>query len=260
MEKLNNPAARLLALLRKARSRIDSKNDSATVWARLLKVPKEDGALLLKRLGGVMELPALIQERVQSYDDVTHSLYLKWVPKVEMAFRATRLNGTFGNFNQHIDDATIYGLEHCADLISKRDAEPEITSDDLNCFRQQIESLIEEVKQAEIETNLRKFILKHLFAIRNAIEEYELFGAAPLITAFGETIASTITDPQQAVKTSKSSQGNKFWKCIAALSVLLAVGDKGLKLTQGVVNLLQDPSGPVIEIPVNPSESSSPES
>jgi len=243
MAKLNNPASRLHALLSNAKIGGEKyRGKPATEgWAMLLNVPTENQPLMLKRLGGVMELPLAIKTRIENLPDVDHKLFLRWLPKVEEAFRANHLAGGFHGFIDKIDETTLYGIEHCAALLSNRDPEAEIASEELEAIRLQVEEMINEMKDAEIDQALKNFLLRHLFAIRNAIDEYQVFGSKPLVTAFGEAIAAVYTEPQTAFKSASTPIGERFWKCVVKLQTLLTVGDKVLKITEGVFKLLQNP-------------------
>src|ERR1039457_3859042 len=112
MTKLNNPAARLYALLQTAKQGGDKyrQKPSTESWSMLLNAPADNQALMLKRLGGVMELPAVIKGRIENLADADHSLYMRWLPKVEEAFRANHLAGGFHTFIDKIDDATLLGI------------------------------------------------------------------------------------------------------------------------------------------------------
>jgi hypothetical protein len=243
MVKLNNPAARLHALLSKAKQGGEQYRAKSAIesWTIILNGSADNQALMLKRLGRVMELPSAIKTRIESIPDVEHGLYLRWLPKVEEAFRANHLTGPFHLFIDKIDEVTLLGLEHCASALSRRDPDAEISEDELQALKKQVDALIKETAEGDMEEDLKRFILKHLLAIRSAIDEYTLFGSKPLVTAFGETIATVYTEQQAAVKASTSPHGVKFWKCVAGLSVLLTVGDHGLKLAEGVFKLLEPP-------------------
>jgi hypothetical protein len=252
MKELNNPAARLHALLQKAKQNTEFAGTLSTeVWPKLLNVPKENQPLMFKRFGGVMELPLLIKERIENLPDINHELQLRWMSKINQAFQANNFSAAFASFIGKIDDSTLLGIEHCADILSRRDPDPEIKPDELESLRQQVDDLINETKNSEIEADLKKFIFKHLFTIRNAIEEYQVFGSKPLVTAFGQIIAAAYTEPQTAIKTATSSQGNKFLKIVAGIGLLLTVGNQGLQLTEGALKLLQPPHDTVIELKVD---------
>jgi hypothetical protein len=253
MTKLNNPAARLHALLHKAKQGGEQYRGkpSTESWSILLNVPNNNQALMLKRLGGVMELPSVIKGRIENLADVDHDLYMRWLPKIEEAFRANHLAGGFHMFIDKIDDTTLLGIEHCAAILSSRDSDPEIKSEELEALRQQVDNLLGETRDAEIDSDIKKFILKHLFAIRNAIDEYEVFGSKSLVTAFGEAVAAAYTEPQTAVKASASPQGNKFLKFVAGLGLLLTIGNQGMQLTESALKLLQPPHDTVIEMQID---------
>ena len=136
MKELNNPAARLHAFLQKAKQNTEYAGTLSTeVWPKLLNVPKEDQALMFKRFGGVMELPLLIKERIENLPNINHELQLRWMSKVNQAFQANNFSAAFASFIGKIDDSTLLGIEHCADILSRLDADPEIKPIDQNTAR-----------------------------------------------------------------------------------------------------------------------------
>lgn len=184
-----------------------------------------------------MELPMQIKERVSNLQDIDHDLFLRWLPKVERAFQAN-LGGNFAEFADCLDDATLLGVEHCASQLAREDPDPEIKPADLADISKSVEELLTGVRDSETDPAVRLFILKHLYMIRRAIDEYQLFGAKPLATALGEAIAATITEPVKSLQTKSSPQGVKFWDFIKRISAVLTVTEGTAKLAERLSKLL----------------------
>lgn len=249
----HNAAARLHSVLVKAKKSNLRSTPAISAWANLLNAEPSNEALVLKRLGAVMELPSTIKTKVESLSDVDHELYLRWVPKLVGAFRATHLGSSFSSFLDNVDDTTLFGIEHCSALLGRKDPEPEIAKSELDFLRIKVQELIEEVRTNDIDLDVRKFLLKHLLTILNAIEEYEIFGSRPLTAALGEAVASTITEPLETVKAGSIPTGGKFWKCVIGLAALLTVTGQGLEIAERIEKLLPAPAKPAIEVEVMPS-------
>jgi hypothetical protein len=240
MANLNNPADRLYAVLYRGKAAGDQfrVKPSVECWSILLKAPANNQALMIKRLGEIMELPYVIQEQIGNLSGVNHSLYMRWMPKVQDAFRANHLAGAFNTFIDKIDAEALLGIEHCGELLSQREPEPVFKTEQVISLEKQVKELIDETRKADIDSEIKKFILKHLFAIRNAIEEYEIFGSKPLASAFGQALTSVIAEPQESIKVANSDEGKKFWGVIGNLSKLLVVADKGALLAGEVLKLI----------------------
>ena len=247
MKKSENTAARFHDLLYKAKKINLSGTVSMEVWPKLLNVPKENQALMFKRFGGVMELPLLMKEKIENLPNINHELHLRWMPKVVLAFQSNNFSAAFGSFIDKIDASTLLGIEHCADILSRHDPDPEITPAELESLRQQVDTLLAELIDSQIDSDLRRFIFEHLCAIRSAIDEYQIFGSKPLLTAFGQVVATAYTEPQTAVKTESSSQGKKFLAIVAGIGLLLTVGKQGLELTEGALKLLHPSRNTTVE-------------
>lgn len=240
MDTLNNPAARLLALLQKAKGDPQlRKQDAMRAWASLLGVTDGNQPLILRRFGGVMELPMQIKERISSLPDIDDALYLRWLPKIVSAFNASHLGGGFSNFVDAIDETTLYGIELCASTLGKRDPDPVIEPADLEDISKQVDELLTEVRDSAVDAEVRLFILKHLYTLRKAIDEYQLFGAKPLSAVIGEAIGSVVTEPLTASKVSNTTQGQRLWKLVKRVGLVFHTADGVGKLADRVVKLLE---------------------
>lgn len=83
VDRLNNPAGRLLALVEEARRVGKPDQAGREVWRAVLHA-EEDDALYLRRFGIVMALPDEIRAAVESLD-VNQELHLRGLPNIEQA-------------------------------------------------------------------------------------------------------------------------------------------------------------------------------
>lgn len=268
----NNPAGRFYRLLSQAKGNQKNRNVNAfKVWAELLEADEKKPWLVLRSLAGVMELPAIIREQIRGVPEIDQSLYLKWVPKVELAFASQRLNGHFHDFIQHIDDATLHGLEFCAECLSRKCPERRANESQLKEIAKDVAELIEEVLASDLPEDLRKFLLEHLNDLNRALQEYRLFGFKPLERAYGAIISGGLVAPEIIEKAKSKPHGQKFWAVFKKLSVVLMVaksfvelGDRSFRVLGDARNIIEHlvpsqavtSSHPQEETPVPPENES----
>lgn len=119
MESLNNPASRLLSIIKDGQQKSNTII-SIDIWSEILSVPKENRALLLRRIGYVMALPLQIREKIYNIDNIDPKTYLKWLPRVENSFNMLNFQVPWKTFINNFDGTVMYGMEVCADLLSRR--------------------------------------------------------------------------------------------------------------------------------------------
>ena len=121
MDHKTNTAGRLVLLLREAKKRTDVRGSSSIkVWQILLKVPENKVSLVLHRYGQILEMPEQIKAQVLRQEETTHELFLRWMPKIEAAFKSCILDAQFAAFIDQIDETTLQALEFCSDLLGRK--------------------------------------------------------------------------------------------------------------------------------------------
>lgn len=240
MGKLNNPAERLLRLLKAAKKK-PRNNKIGNTWMELLEVPDNDRSLLLRRLGQVFELPATIKAQIELLEDIDHSTYLKWSPAVEKAFSVMNLDASVDNFTNCYDNMALYGLEVCSEILSRLRPEEVLDEDQLKKLHEDIQGLMEEVLESDIDENLKRYMFEHLQTVALAIQEYRIRGSRPLQKAVEATLGSLAMNPEMYEKTSKTKEGGKFLKIMARVPVLLKLADRFTQIAERVIKLLPGP-------------------
>lgn len=180
----NNPAERLHALLVHGKI-INGAAVCGEVWKDLLKT--QNDALLFQRLGKVMSLPEEIEEAVREHLKKPIAGAAYWQAKVSAAFKGQVLTDSWNSFFRHIDDHTISYLENTADFLNRHvPIGPDEKS--LDEWKERLSELIKEVRASEQPQEVKEYIVRSLMKIRNAIDEYFLTGALPILEQVEKTV------------------------------------------------------------------------
>ncbi|MNX95281.1 hypothetical protein D3C86_1275500 [compost metagenome] len=238
MSTTNNAAGRLLDILIRGRE-LPTNVAMYENWAHLLSVPKNDKALLLQRVGRVMELPSQIKDSLINIPEIRHEAYLRWAPKVEEAFSIINLDIHWSNFIQRIDDSVLFSLEMCEDTIQRYFPEKPAKNNDLNELLSAIDDLLSDVREDEtINERLKAFILVHLLTIKHAIEEYEICGLEPIERAIESTIGGAVMHSEARPRMDSIAPLKRFWDIFTKALLVLQFVHSGFEVSADIHPIL----------------------
>lgn len=219
---LNNPAGRLHALLSEAGVlNYVEKDRVRTKWAKVLGVEKEDSPTLLLRLSEIMNLPAQVREAVEAVPDIDHEMYLKHLPNVESAFAKMSLDVIWGSVAKELDKATMYSLEVCDDLLSRHHPEPMLPGDERERIHKEVRDLFEDVRTNEEDEDLREFLLRHLKAMDDALQEYKISGAPPVEEVVQAAMGDGFLHYIRGQPLQENDRWDRFWKIAGRVVITL---------------------------------------
>lgn len=246
----NNPAGRLHALLREGQSKQKDK-PASEIWAEILNVPKEDTGLLLRRVGHVMTLPSGIKEAMSYVDDLDHSIYLRWLPRVEASFSILNFQMAWKQFIERFDGEVMYGIEICSDRLSRD--RPEKVADEslLESLLKKVNDLLGELESIDVEPGTWFFIYDNLVKIKEAIEEYKVQGIKPLEAVFEQTIGEVVLTPEKYQSSQKTEKGQKFWEVMGYLALVVTITAGTIQIGKDAVSILPPPEEESTEQPEN---------
>lgn len=242
MKTLNNPAGRLLEVLKRAKAFQPPNAKALEAWAKILEVPPNDIPHLLTQFGKVLTLPKIVQERIKSQEEINHSIYLKWVPKVESCFKSINLETTIHSFTSNLDEAALDGLEFCSELLSRVQPEIEIDEKEIGKITKQIHKLQDEIIQSEIDNQYKFFMLEKLEELLKALQEYRIMGVEPIDEVFVNTFGRLATNQQIYEETKDTEIGGKFWSVLTRALLLTSLAVTTIQLGQWAQNLLPNQS------------------
>ena len=150
----DNPAARLVSILYEGK-KLDVNSSCRDAWEKLLNINSSEEALLMSRLGKLMELPQKIIEIIQSELPEQKETYSYWSVQVNKAFIKQNLNTNWGAFIGSIDLHSLTYLNMTAALIEgKLDTKP-IDEDELNNIRSSINEILKETEESDISSKIK---------------------------------------------------------------------------------------------------------
>ncbi|WP_157955150.1 hypothetical protein [Halomonas denitrificans] len=237
----NNPASRLLNIIQEGQKQ-KKDQQAASAWAAILDVPIGDKSLLMSRVGHVMALPAAIKSEVGQLENINHQLHLKWLSSVETSFSVLSLQIQWKQFIERFNAETIFGLEVCDDLLSRNRPEKVAEPESLKSLLEEVNALLDRLKEAELPLDLREFIFEHLYLVKNAIEEYKILGIRPLEAEVERLIGATARNPDICTRTRETDVGKRFWGVMGNLAIVTTIVVGQLQIGNEVFDALSPES------------------
>lgn len=221
----DNPAGRLLRILQDGK-KIQVGIKCREAWHKLLDVEQSNPALLMSRLGKVMELPeSIISDIRENYPNQGNS-HEHWSSKVNTAFMQQNLNGIWNEFISHIDSHTISYLSMSADLLDMKASTQLMNDSQVSDIREKVDELLNEAIDLDLEDDFKFYIIRYLRKIITAIDEYRISGAIPISESIECTFGHAFLDESYRENMSGTEFGAKVVSVLGAVAsvVTIAVG------------------------------------
>ncbi len=248
--KLNNPAIRLYDLLKKGKSQPADISISQT-WANILDAPIDNKTLLLRRIGYVYELPSKIEQSINETKGINHEIYLRWLPSVKGSFSMINFQPKWGSFISRFDKETMYGIELCADTLSRTSLEKVISESELNDLSKKIQEMLDEFSDEKLPIEIGNFIFQRLIEIKEALEEYPYRGTDPLESVLEESIGCVVISPIIYQGCQETSFGKKFWKVLGNIAILVSITAGLIKIGEETIPLFPNTIDSIDVVPKN---------
>lgn len=237
--KLDNPAARLLTILEEGLS-YSGQTNCRQVWSELLHVERNDHATLMGRIGKVMSLTTDITESLNTIGDVNVKRYLHWVKPVENAFIKNDLNGQWIGFRSQINEHVINYLSMTSDLLSNKCPEPLLEESSLELILNNTRELIDEVRDSEIPQNIKDFMIKQLYKVCLAVEEYSIKGSDSVSSAVESAFGYGVLHAGAVSLAKDNSTAKKFWQSMANIALIVSISTGVQQLAPPIIKLLPE--------------------
>lgn len=217
-----NPADRLLSILLKGK---EHKNEESCreVWRVILEVPENKDAIIVARLGKVMELPLEIVKQIDTRFSDESDTYKYWVSQVSTAFKIQNLNGKWETFNSNIDGHTISYLRLSSKLLSVMSGCFDLSADKLTEIRTIINELLSSIRQSDLDENAKAYLIRSLHRILLAIDEHVITGAFPIIDAIEASYGHAVADPIFRESVNNSSIGKRLWDGLSTVATIVTI-------------------------------------
>ena len=229
MVDFNNAAGRLYTVLKD----LKSKETNMTIQhalADMFNVDRNDIEQLLILNAEIVKLMEEAKELVLK-QNVDHDLFLKPFVKIQRVF-ALGLNYQVQNTLEFLDPATMTGLEHCAELLSRTAKENIIEEATLQNLLHEISQLEKNVSESAINDDLKSLILDNLLEIKQAIQYYKIHGMKGIEKAVKNSLGSvqffTFNNPVIEIKNEKAQK--TVLDYISFIADLLSIVSVGLNI------------------------------
>lgn len=237
---LNNPAGRLHELFSRGQKE-NGKARADEVWAKLLNVPLGDMPLLLRRLARVMEMPAHLVLALDREKGINKDLYCRWQTGVQNALSMIDLRQPWSSVVGHISELTLMSLEHCDELLYRSTDEPRYDEAQLQALSAEVTELFEAVVASDMDADLKAFILRHLQAVLQAIQEVRISGFGPVMSAVEQTLGAGLTHPSLLSKAGKAKPlVQRMFLMLSRIATLAQLLDSSFALEERVALMLPE--------------------
>lgn len=231
----DNPAARLLSILEKGKQ-LPSNMNCRDAWQQLLMV-ESDNALLMSRLGKIMEFPEQIILALREGFPNQKNTWSHWSQKVNSGFIHQHLNSNWDTFINHIDDHSITYLALAADLLQSKSNTKNISDDEIKSVREKLSQIYDEILSADLPDEVKKYLIRYIRKILNGIDEYYLTGALPLLDAVDTMVGHAAIDANYRDFLRDTQLGSKILEALGAMANVVTVAVGIPQLTQTLVLL-----------------------
>jgi hypothetical protein len=237
---LNNPAARLHNILVNCRKDKELRNQPMLIgWRTVLSLPAEiEDITVMYLVGKIFLLPSQITQELSQFPDIDMELFLGWKTDMTSAFKKINFESPFASFYDRLSDSLLVTIKFCAHELSKRRPEKIVDEAQLGELKQQVYDLYTEVLKTDLPTDIRRYLLDHLYEIIDAIDCYMVTGACPIQRAVDGVIGSFVTDGNTVRQTLDKEVGKKFWSTMNKAAILLSISKTALELGEGAAKLL----------------------
>lgn len=257
MAELDNPAGRLHQFLAAAQE-TDGNQNAGVALGKMLgaNYPNQLG-LLLELLAAVVRLSEGVRQdlRALGQDD---ELYFEPLDRAEAAFAGLHLNAPLSSFQSLISESTLYGLKVCSSILHKHRPRPLPEAATIDKLRRSMHDLAGEVHAADIDEELRLFLLEQLQSMIRATQMYRIAGREVLEAAVDQLIGTTSRRSDVRDKLEPSSFGKRLKELALAMALALSLVNDSFQLVHNafppslaaplVVEVDPSPSGAVSQL------------
>jgi hypothetical protein len=219
----NNPAGRLLDLLNQANGvRLESVRQ---VWCAVFGIDTNDTPSLLRRLATLRELPEQAAAAVRSLPNEDHEHLLTWRSRVEGVLHGatSHVDGNWRAAARALDEVAMYSLDSCARKLARVRPEAVLPEGTVAELHRSIRDLLAAILKADLEPQVRDFLLEQLRAADEALQEYRIRGVRGLREALDRMAGRAWSQHDVARRAAQTDEGKRVGT--ALIGFAKAVGE-----------------------------------
>ena len=229
----DNPVARLLAILQRGKQ-IPGGTICVNAWNTLLET-EGNQPLLMSRLGKVMELPQAAIIAIQESFPKEGAIWSHWQQQVQSAFTHQNLKSDWNSFNAHIDDHSMMYLKIQAKLLQTSSTTKLIADESLTPIREVFNEIILQVLDSNAyPEELKKYLARQLRKLIEAIDEYKISGALPLLESVETVMGHALVNKEFRSFLKDDELGLKLFESMTAAANVVTVALGIPAITQAI--------------------------
>jgi hypothetical protein len=218
----DNPAARLKAILETGK-RHPGGHRCLDVWCVALGVRPDQTSEFFERLGKVMELPNKTRRLIKTYYPHQIESSEACLSKIDSAFQSQSLNGTWGTFANQIDEHAMSVLGFMADMLHSKVSAIVVSQDELEQIFNSFKELLDVVDASNISNSLKQYFANEINDLLNAIRDYKISGAVPILKQAESMAGHVLLDPEYASFLKDHELGKRVLDNLNAMAAVLSV-------------------------------------
>lgn len=216
----DNVAIRLLNILKEGQ-KIPNDMNCKKAWLKLLDI--NDDSKLYYRLGMVMGMPNTLTQEVEDLFPSQKKSIVYINNRLNTAFSGQNLSESWNSFIRFIDDHTITYLEMFADLLETQNKNKLLNNEDVNRVLENLRSVCEEVISTNIDSDLKKHLLRKIRSLISSIEEYQLTGINNIVDSLDSSIGHLVTNKNYREFVQDTDLGKKVMDAISLTASIITI-------------------------------------
>ncbi len=206
-----NPASKLLDIFKQANSKSGGISIKQ-VWSEIFKIDSDNNKKVFEKIAYLYGLVEELKDQMKTVTNFNENVDLKFIHKIEQILNQANLDGPWENCKQILaSDGPLYNLEICENKLNDEFRNHNDSNKELSDLIEEIEELDKDVSQAEINPDLKKFILSQIEIIRRGVWSYRVYGVDAFKNSIGEIYKSFCVENHIKPKNEKEKNIVSQW-------------------------------------------------
>lgn len=240
--KYNNSAGRVYHYLSRASDDLvtgDHHQSTLAVWGRVFELQKPELTPyeVYRRLVALGDQLDDAVREYQAVPGISHDLLIAQIPRVKAILGPVTLSDSWTQTHHAISKDILLMLEVIADQINHHNTGVVISDDQLQELEAAITDLYNEIRDSQIDIQLKRALLDLAQNMRQSIHEYEMRGAEGMHRAIYEAVRKMGSSVVAENKGNPLVQ--KIWDWMKKVNVIVTSGRNGVDLLMGVMKALE---------------------
>ena len=191
------------------------------------------------------DLLKLVQETktaIQRLDNVDLELHLRPFRKIEKLFSNISLDASWENWQNKVDEATLYGLQFSSDKLSRISGFTQVDSDELAKLRSDVDDLFNSVVDSQIPDELKMLLLRNLESIRLSLAAYRVRGIEGVREEIERALGSVLLHQKEIQKSCSEDKSlwESFFELVKRLNQVVSLARTGQELAAPAILALTE--------------------